>query len=179
MAQRRKRALIVDGYNVLRSGYRYRNVHQPDYTHEAYNKARELLLNDVVLFAGKDYKATIVFDGYDNKESKGRPTKVHGVDIIFSPHGATADKVIEKLAYDYRERGFETLVVSSDASIQDAVFGGTVDRMSANGFSHEMELYREDVQQEENPKVSSKNTVQDRINKDTLAKLIAMRDGKL
>lgn len=177
MAQRRKRVLIVDGYNVLRSGYRYRNITSPDYTHDAYNRARELLINDVVLFAGKEYAATIVFDGYGNQFSTGEPTKVGGVKIIFSPEGNSADKVIEKLAHEAREKGCEVLVVTSDASIQDAVFGGLVDRMSAAGFCHEMELYHQDVHQEENPKVSSKNTVEGRIDKSTLAKLKALRDS--
>lgn len=178
MAQRRKRVLVVDGYNVLRSGYRYRNITSPDYTHEAYNRARELLINDVVQFSGREYNATIVFDGYGNQFSTGDPTRVGGVSIIFSPNGTSADKVIEKLAHDAREKGCEVLVVTSDATIQDTVFGGFVDRMSAAGFCHEMELYHKDVQQEEHPKTSSKNMVKDRLDSDTLAKLIALRDGK-
>ena len=178
MAQRRKRVLIVDGYNVLRSGYRYRNITSPDYTHDAFNRARELLINDVTLFSGKEYRAVIVFDGYGNDYSTGEPTKVGGVEIVFSPKGQSADKVIETYAHDARDRGCEVMVVTSDATIQDTVFGGNVDRMSAAGFCHEMELYHKDVQQEEHPKASHKNTLQDRIDGDTLAKLIALRDGK-
>ena len=60
---------------------------------------------------------------------------------MFSPAGQSADKVIEKLAHDARERMVETLVVTSDATIQDTVFGGGVDRMSANGFSYEVGEY--------------------------------------
>ncbi len=128
--------LIVDGYNVLRSGYRYRAVDEEDWSDDFFNKARETLINDVVNFAGREYKAVIVFDGAKNQYSEGRPETVGGVQIIFSPAGQSADKVIEKLAHDARERMVEALVVTSDATIQDTVFGGGVDRMSADGFSH-------------------------------------------
>ena len=39
MAKQRKKLLIVDGYNVLRSGRRYRTIAGPDYTHDAFNRA--------------------------------------------------------------------------------------------------------------------------------------------
>lgn len=88
--------------------------------------------------------------------------------MIFSPAGQSADKVIEKLAYDAGKRGVETMVVTSDAAIQDTVFGGGVDRMSADGFSHEMGEYYEDARLDDTPKVARKNTVAERIPADTL-----------
>lgn len=98
--------------------------------------------------------------------------------VIFSPAGQSADKVIEKLAYDAGKRGVETMVVTSDAAIQDTVFGGGVDRMSADGFSHEMGEYYEDARLDDTPKVARKNTVAERIPADTLARLKALRDGR-
>ena len=74
MAKQRKRLLIVDGYNVLRSGSRYR--WQPradeDYTDDFFNTARERLINDVANYAGRDMGAIIVFDAADNELSKAR-----------------------------------------------------------------------------------------------------------
>ena len=157
MSKQRKKLLIVDGYNVLRSGSRYQRIAGPDYTDDAFNAAREALVNDVVNFAGRDWRAIIVFDG--------------------APAGQSADKVIEKLAHDARERQVETLVVTSDATIQDTVFGFGVDRMSANGFSREIALYYEDAHLDETPKVAQKNTVAARIDPSTLAKLRALRDA--
>ena len=174
----RKKLLIVDGYNVLRSGSRYRSFVDPDYTDDSFNRAREALIEDVVVFAGKAYEAIVVFDGAGNAFSTGETQKIGGVTITFSPSGSSADKVIEKLARDARERAIETLVVTSDATIQDTVFGGGVDRMSADGFSHEIEAYYEDARLDETPKVAKKNTVAGRIDAQTLAKLIALRDGK-
>lgn len=179
MAMDRKRILIVDGFNVLRSGSRYKNVSlsMPDYEHDWLNRAREMLINDVVLYSGREWRATIVFDGGGNVESTGDAETVGGVKVIFSPAGSSADKVIEKLAYEGREHGCEVLVVTSDASIQDTVFGLGVDRMSAEGFSIEVDRYYHDVQVDESPKVAQKRTVAERIDADTLAKLKALRDG--
>ena len=70
------------------------------------------------------------------------------------------------------------MVVTSDAAIQDTVFGGGVDRMSADGFSHEMGEYYEDARLDDAPKVARKNTVAERIPADTLARLKALRDGR-
>lgn len=180
MAKQRKKLLIVDGYNVLRSGSRYR--WQPradeDYTDDFFNTARERLINDVVNYAGRDMGAIIVFDAGDNELSQGSRTKIGGVQVIFSPAGQSADKVIEKLAYDAGKRGIETMVVTSDATIQDTVFGGGVDRMSADGFSHEMGEYYKDARLDDSPKVARKNTVAERIPADTLARLKALRDGR-
>lgn len=178
MAQRRKRMLIVDGYNVLRSGSRYRHITKPDYTDDSFNTARERLVNDVINFAGRTYEAYIVYDGARNAYSGGEPETVGRVKIIFSPAGSSADKVVEKLAHEGRARGMEVLVVTSDATIQDTVFGGGVDRMSANGFSREMEMLEQDVRLDETPAVARKNTLAERIDADTLAKLKALRDGR-
>ena len=176
MAKQRKKLLIVDGYNVLRSGSRYRDITGPDYTDDSFNTAREALVNDVIGYAGRDWRAIIVFDGGRNEFSTGEAESVGGVRIMFSPSGQSADKVIEKLAHDARERQVETLVVTSDATVQDTVFGGGVDRMSADGFSHEVSMLYEEARLDETPKVAEKNTVAARIDTDTLAKLKALRD---
>ena len=162
MPRQRKKLLIVDGYNVLRSGSRYRTLTDPDYTDDAFNRARETLINDVINYAGREWHAIIVFDGGRNQFSTGETESIGGVRIMFSPAGSSADKVIEKLAHDARERMIETLVVSSDATIQDTVFG----------------LYYADAKLDETPKVAKKNTVASRIDPATLAKLIALRDKK-
>ena len=177
MARKRRKMVIVDGYNVLRSGSRYVHMRQlPDYTHDTFNRVREALISDVASFAGSEYEAVIVFDAADNSESAGKTEKISGVRIMFSPFGSSAYKIIEKLAHDAREKRIETLVVTSDATIQDTVFGGGVDRMSANGFSLEMDSLSEEAALDKEVTVKRKATVQDRIDKDTLAKLKALRD---
>ncbi len=176
MGTQRKKLLLVDGYNVLRSGSRYQRIAGPDYTDDTFNTARETLINDVVNYAGHDWRAIVVFDGARNAFSTGDTQTVGGVRIMFSPAGQSADKVIERLAHDARERQVETLVVTSDATIQDTVFGFGVDRMSADGFSRELSMHYEDARLDDTPKVAEKNTVASRIDSATLAKLRALRD---
>ena len=54
-AKKRQRLLIIDGFNVLRSGSRYQEAFaHPDYTDDAFNTARERLINDVINFAGRE-----------------------------------------------------------------------------------------------------------------------------
>ena len=171
----RKKILIVDGYNVLRSGSRYRALAGPDYTDDAFNRAREALINDVVHYAGRDLQATIVFDGGGNRFSEGACETIGGVRVMFSPAGQSADKVIEKLAHEAREHGIETMVVTSDAAIQNTVFGEGVDRMSADGFSREVANYYEQATLDERPQVAHKNTVAQRLDAATVEKLTKLR----
>ena len=177
MPRQRKKLLIVDGYNVLRSGSRYQRIDDPDYTDDWFNTARDALVNDVINFAGREWRAIVVFDGGGNAFSAGEATSLGGVRIVFSPAGQCADKVIEKLAHDARERQVETLVVSSDATIQDTVFGFGVDRMSADGFSRAVNLHVHESRLDDAPKVAVKNTVAERLNPDVRAKLAALRDS--
>jgi len=172
----RRKMLIVDGYNVLRSGSRYQQIVGPDYTDDAFNRARETLINDVVHYAGRDMKATIVFDGGGNRYSEGSCETIGGVRVMFSPAGQSADKIIEKLAHEAREHGIETMVVTSDATIQNTVFGEGVDRMSANGFSREVASYYEQATLDEQPVIAHTNTVSGRIDSSTLEKLNKLRD---
>lgn len=178
VAEKRTKILIVDGYNVLRSGSRYRSMRaQPDHTFEKYNQVREALISDVAAFAGSEYQSvTVVFDGGDNAESAGKVQKVGRVKVMFSPYGSSADKVIEKLAHDAREKNYEVLVVTSDATIQDTVFGGMVTRMSANGFSLEADDLQEEARTEDRAATKRKATVADRLDTSTLSKLKALRD---
>ena len=163
---------------MLRSGSRYRSMRQqPDYTFEKYNQVREALISDVAAFAGSEYQSvTVVFDGADNTASAGKVQRVGQVKVVFSPYGSTADKVIEKLAHDARERNFEVLVVTSDATIQDTVFGGMVTRMSANGFSNEIDDLHDEARLEGRERTKRKATVADRLDGDVVDKLKALRD---
>lgn len=173
----RPKILLVDGYNVLRSGSRYQEAFaHPDYTDDAFNTARERLINDVINFAGPRIQGRHRVRRRRQPVLHRRGGDYRGVRIMFSPAGTSADKVIEKLAHDARVRNVETVVVTSDATIQDTVFGGGIDRMSANGFSREVGMYYEDVHLDETPKVALKRTLGDRIKPDVLEKLKAMRD---
>lgn len=177
MVHTRNKLLIVDGYNVLRSSSRYRSIRSLDYTHDTFNRAREALFADVLAFGGSYSSIVIVFDGGNNEFSTGKEERIGGLRIIFSAQGSSADKVIEKLAWDARMKGIETLVISSDANIQDTVFGFGVDRMSSEGFAREMELQPSATFVEERQVYTRKNTLGERLKGDSFEKLKALRDS--
>lgn len=127
------RTLIVDGYNVIRCTPPYRQLAEYDF-----DAARTALVSDVAAFAHGEWRATIVFDGHANPHSDGMPHDVSGVTVVFSPSGVDADVVIEARARTARERGDQTVVVSSDAQLQWTVMGGATTRMSAGEFGGEL-----------------------------------------
>jgi predicted RNA-binding protein with PIN domain len=167
-----KRLLLVDGYNVLRSGNYYADARQgvKDFGDEVYNAAREALINDVAQFAGHDYDVLIVFDGAGNRFSDGQTTRIGGIEVLFSPTGVSADTVIEERAKRAAARGLETLVVTSDAATQWTVIGNRVTRMSAAGFCQEIKAIRTDNEPDGLP-VSQKNTLGERLSPDILKEL--------
>jgi predicted RNA-binding protein with PIN domain len=159
------RALIVDGYNVIRQTPPYSELAEDDL-----DAARTALVSDVAAFAHGEWRTTVVFDGHLNPQSTGLPHTVAGVTVIFSRHGIDADAVIESLARTARERGDETVVVTSDAQTQWTVMGGSVTRMSSGEFSGEL---REGSREwtEHAPAGSSSGRLEDRIDADARARM--------
>ncbi|MDR1183890.1 MAG: NYN domain-containing protein [Coriobacteriales bacterium] len=172
------KVLLVDGYNVLRSSGAYSHLTEgmPDHTHDAFNLARQTLVTDVATFAGREYEATVVFDGGGNPQSSGEPREVAGIHVIFSAAGTSADSVIEGLAREAVERGREVLVVTSDAATQWTVLRGKVTRMSAAGFMDEMRgIHREVVEAADAQ--ATKRTLADRLDPTTRVALERLARG--
>ena len=139
---RRRRVLVVDGYNAIRESPRYRALIDEDLAgpilHDVYVRARAALLADVGAFAQGSYDAaTVVFDGFGNPDPERAPQRTAGVQVLFSPAGVEADAVIERLVTLAREAGSEVTVVTSDAGVQSTVFGDGVTRLSSRMFHNE------------------------------------------
>jgi hypothetical protein len=127
------RAVVVDGYNVLRGSARYRRIVERDI-----DAARDRLVTDVASWAAEDLDAYVVFDGAANPLPDGTSTEVAGVRVMFSGHGVDADSVIEGIVAQRRRAGDEVLVVTSDAQTQWTTMGAGVVRMSAAEFGEEI-----------------------------------------
>jgi predicted RNA-binding protein with PIN domain len=159
------RLLLVDGYNVIRQTPPYRELAEGDL-----ETARAALVSDVAAYADRSFVATIVFDGHLNPASKGVPHIVAGVTVVFSRYGVDADSVIESLARAARDRGDDTVVVTSDAQTQWAVLGGSVARMSSPEFAGE--LRAQDAEwREHSPAGSVRGRLEDRVDADTRERL--------
>ena len=177
--------MLVDGYNVIRAGSRYLHLAEqtPDHSQDAFNAAREALLSDVASFAGREYKATVVFDGAGNPSSAGERKTFGTVEYLFSPHRVSADTVIEELAHKAVQKGKEVLVVTSDATLQWTVFGHKVVRMSAAGFCEEMQAIRQSLDEiscQDSNFIARKTTLGERIDAEVAAKLeeLTRKKGK-
>lgn len=170
------KVMLVDGYNVIRAGGRYSHLTEqtPDHSGDAFNAAREALLSDVASFAGREFAATVVFDGAGNPGSRGERQRFGTIGYLFSPHGITADTVIEELANKAAKEGKEVLVVTSDATLQWTVFGGKVVRMSAAGFSEEVDALHKSLEDKKAPSLETppiKTTLGERIDPEVSALL--------
>jgi len=172
------KVILVDGYNVIRSTGMYADLAEDDFTGgTGLNAAREALIADVAVMAQGEADATVVFDAYGNAESEGNTVERAGIKVIYSPSGISADSTIEQLARQARERGDEVLVVTSDAQTQWAVMGDGVTRMSSAGFCREVARVNESWR-EKNPEYPTKNTLAERIDPKTAARLAALLHPK-
>jgi predicted RNA-binding protein with PIN domain len=131
------RRVIVDGYNLLHADPAFSRLADDDL-----DGARAKLVERVAGYCAGEARGTIVFDGGGNPDSDGHPHHVAGVSVIFSPAGQSADSIIETLAARGRERGDAVTVVTSDAQLQWAVFGGSVVRMSSAEFLRDLDAER-------------------------------------
>jgi predicted RNA-binding protein with PIN domain len=102
--------LLVDGYNVTKTGY-------PTFTLEA-QRAR-LLAGLGALAARTGAEVTVVFDGVDAAVPVAVPAP-RGVRLLFSRTGETADEVLRRLAH-HEPGGRPVVVVSSDREVADGV----------------------------------------------------------
>lgn len=167
------RILIVDGYNVIRQTPPYSHLAETDL-----DASRVALIGDVAAFAHGDFEATVVFDGHNNPQSNGLPHQVAGITVIFSRYRIDADSVIEALARAARERGDETVVVTSDAQTQWTVMGGGVGRMSSAEFSGELRDGSTEWR-EHAPAGLTKSRIEERIDPVTAETLARWARGEL
>lgn len=100
--------LIVDGYNVTKTGY-------PELT---LADQRDRLIRALgALTARTGAEVTIVFDG---AAVVAAPASTRDVRVVFSPEGVTADDVVRELAAA-EPSGRVVIVVSSDREVVDGV----------------------------------------------------------
>lgn len=181
MAAKRRRVLVVDGYNVIRESPAYRALIDEDLTdpvlHDVYVRARQALLADVAAFAQGTFEATVVFDGFGNPDPERPPRRTAGVDVVFSPSGVEADTVIERMVAEAREEGREVTVITSDAGVQSTVFGEGVTRLSSRMFANEADAMNDHIAELRRSPVRQgpvRATVADRVSPDVRLALRAM-----
>jgi len=111
------RHIIIDGYNLLHAS----RETDHDWTHLDLEDAREQIVS---FLAGrrrpKREKLTVVFDGGALTELQPRERSVHGVRVLFSEPGVSADEVICRMVTNAPDAA-ATLVVTADREIRSEV----------------------------------------------------------
>lgn len=117
--------LVVDGYNVMYSWPELDKIKESSLEH-----ARDRLIDILANYAAlSGEKVVIVFDAYRVKSGLERTEISHGVQVIYTNEGETADSVIERLAGEYAGQG-NVHVVTSDWDEQRIAFGRGAYRMT-------------------------------------------------
>lgn len=102
--------LVVDGYNIINSWPEFDELRR-DNMELARLKLAEMLEEYAALLR---QKVVLVFDAYRVKEGVPFHGSFHGVEVVFTREGQTADVFIERLVVLLTEEGREVEVASSD-----------------------------------------------------------------
>ncbi|MBQ5601009.1 MAG: NYN domain-containing protein, partial [Phascolarctobacterium sp.] len=83
--------LIVDGYNVINAWKEFAKLRVESLEH-----AREILVANISEYAAfKGQRGVVVFDAQE-AQGDGSVTNMHGVEVVFTNEGETADAWIER-----------------------------------------------------------------------------------
>ncbi len=127
---------LVDGYSVLHAWPRFTT-----------RKSRQMSLQqrrEALVAALRQYadhsrrRVTVVFDGYAAKHKPEVAEPAHGVEVLFSDRGKTADDLIERLVGQSAHRA-SIVVVTSDNMERRTVESLGAQSVSAEVFEEEVD----------------------------------------
>ncbi|MEF9894890.1 MAG: NYN domain-containing protein [Clostridia bacterium] len=174
--RKKRRALIVDGYNVL-------GAWRGDMRGRAMDDARDQLtemLRDYAGFLG--YPVTVVYDAWQSTRMARTVEKQGLFTVVFTQRGETADQRIERMVDDQAQAialdQLEMRVATSDGVEQTVVMGRGAIRVSARELLNEMEQLRQAGRAQANAPVRpGKASVMEHLPEDVRQKLEKMRRG--
>ena len=143
----KRKALIVDGYNIIFAWDDLAALAKED-LEAARNKLCDILSN----YAGfrKSY-VVLVFDGWKTKGNPGQKSQYHNIQVVFTKEGETGDAYIESLVAQIGPN-YAVRVASSDALVQLSSFRTGVLRMSSRELLEEIKLADREMAQYLNQK---------------------------
>lgn len=131
-----KPLLLVDGYNVIGAW------DVPRAEHLSIEESRERLVHLIVDYAGySGEEVIVVFDGhYTDRPARSRQIW-HGVEVVYTKHGESADNFIEATC-DAAPKWRRVRVATSDAVEQTVTLGRGAVRVSSREFLLELTQVR-------------------------------------
>jgi predicted RNA-binding protein with PIN domain len=124
-----ERWILVDGYSVLHAWKRFGTRKTRGWPLEQRRDALVKLLRSFADHTGQ--RVTVVFDGYGAKHKPDANEPTHGVEVVFSERGRTADDAIERLVARAEDKARIEVVTS------DTMERRTVESMGAHSLSAE------------------------------------------
>ncbi len=144
--------IIVDGYNVIFAWEELRELASKNI-----DSAREAFLEILENYqAYKKVGMVVVFDGYKVAGNVGSKLKYGDLDVVYTKEAETADRFIEKAAFEMG-RKYDIKVVTSDRPVQMAALGDGAMRMSAREFFAEVMSTLEEIRTKLGKQNFSKN----------------------
>ncbi|QLK85333.1 NYN domain-containing protein [Staphylococcus sp. 17KM0847] len=166
--------VIIDGYNMIGQS--------PDLMRlakESLEEAREKLLIEIANYNAL-VKGTIicVFDAYEQGTPQSE-TIYHGVHVVFTKEGETADSFIERYVYNiYNKHTTHITVVTSDMSEQHAIFGTGAFRISSREMWRHLNENKTAVSKSISTFEAQKPRTRITLSKEVLTEFEKIRRGK-
>ena len=130
----KRKALIVDGYNIIFAWSDLAELAKED-LEAARNRLCDILSN----YAGfRKCYLVLVFDGWKTKGNPGEKSQYHNIQVVFTKEGETGDAYIESLVSQIGPN-YAVRVASSDGLVQLSSFRTGVLRMSSRELLEEIE----------------------------------------
>ncbi len=130
----KRKALIVDGYNIIFAWDDLAALAREDL-----EAARKKLCDILSNYAGfRKCYLVLVFDGWKTKGNPGSKEQFHNIQVVFTKEGETGDAYIESLVAQIGPN-YAVKVASSDGLVQLASFRTGVLRMSSRELLEEIE----------------------------------------
>ncbi len=164
--RKNKEYLFVDGYNVINSWDRFKDI-RTDNLEEARNKLRDILVEYM------HYSAIViilVFDAHQVKGNSGTREIYKDLEIVYTKENETADQFIEK-KLDEIGKIKKVRVATSDWVEQQIVLGRGGTRISSRELEVEIFNEKKSVHRKMNMDNKKNNLMINRLDEDTIEKL--------
>ncbi|MBQ4320876.1 MAG: TetM/TetW/TetO/TetS family tetracycline resistance ribosomal protection protein [Oscillospiraceae bacterium] len=132
--------LVVDGYNVIFAWEELKSL-----AGKELSLARQRLCDLLSSYCSyKNTKVILVFDGYRVAQNAGTTQHFHGMEVVYTKSGETADTYIERLCAGIGKND-AVRVVTSDGLIRLSALGSGILRMSAKEFRAEVQTVEDRI----------------------------------
>lgn len=172
MKLRKREYFIIDGYNVINAWPELITLR------ENLDHARDRLIAIMAEYgAYEQYDVTIVFDALFTSSQQSYEQISPHLEVVFTGEGETADRYIEKLAYDLVRTGKEVYVVTSDWAEQMTILGAGAYRMSSRELLKAIKKAKKKISDEytQHSIAMSRRELGCRINDDIAKKMDELR----